>query len=73
MFDSQLTHMVTFGMLNITMIRNANGPEFNATQYIFNLEWRDQPGIVIGRIFASDRDGVSYFLIFTFSVSESKT
>lgn len=62
-YDSALYRMVTFGNLNITMIRNPNPPVFNGT-YRFNIEWRYQPGSVVGRVFATDLDNVSTFIVF---------
>jgi len=59
-FDSQLSHMVTYGQLNISMIRNPSAPIFNPDQYRFETEWRFLPGGILGQIFASDNDGVSY-------------
>lgn len=53
--------MVSYGVLTIEMSRNTYAPEFNATQYFSNIEWRLTPGQVIDRVFAIDRDNVSIY------------
>lgn len=59
--DSRYPERPTIATVNVTVLRNINGPEFNASLYQFDIDETAEMYTIVGQVFAQDLDVLVWY------------